>query len=234
MPVSMQETTETTQATVTLASIRCRYNPSCSSRTKRLNLGALTGVLFPLVHLLFELLGLLLLYEGETSKAFFEFERVKEGPILVVGKGVVNLLIPYHSTICRLPVRISRQPFRDMQNFLPHTEISTILSQNVFPTKSLDSTAAPCNPVYVHRDLSGYATYNRATATAWILFDAFGTVRFTVSLSTSPRTDGILVFLLAKINTDGGKGRSAHSHYAWLAVVRFRLLLRWRSCPDAF
>lgn len=34
--------------------------------------------------------------------------------------------------------------------------------------------------------------YNLATATAWILLDAFGTVRLTVCLSSSVRIDGIL------------------------------------------
>ncbi len=72
-----------------------------------------------------------------------------------------------------------------------HTEISTSLIQKVFPTVSFDNTAAPCRPVYVHLNLSGYATYSRATATAWILLDAFGTVRLTVSLSVSVRMEGI-------------------------------------------
>lgn len=35
------------------------------------------------------------------------------------------------------------------------TDMSTILSQYVFPTRSLDSTTAPCKPVYVHFDLFG-------------------------------------------------------------------------------
>lgn len=35
------------------------------------------------------------------------------------------------------------------------TDMSTILSQYVFPTRSLESTTAPCKPVYVHFDLFG-------------------------------------------------------------------------------
>lgn len=35
------------------------------------------------------------------------------------------------------------------------TDISTILSQYVLPTRSLESTTAPCKPVYVHFDLFG-------------------------------------------------------------------------------
>lgn len=34
--------------------------------------------------------------------------------------------------------------------------------------------------------------YSLATATAWILFEAFGTVRFTVCLSSSERMEGIV------------------------------------------
>lgn len=35
------------------------------------------------------------------------------------------------------------------------TDMSTILSQYVLPTRSLESTAAPCKPVYVHFALFG-------------------------------------------------------------------------------
>lgn len=70
--------------------------------------------------------------------------------------------------------------------------MSTILSQNVLPTRSLASTIAPCRPVYVHLDLFGYATYRRATATAWILLLDLGTMRLTVSLSSSLRMDGMV------------------------------------------
>lgn len=37
----------------------------------------------------------------------------------------------------------------------------------------------------------GYAIYNLAIATAWILFAAFGTVLLTVSLSSSESIEGI-------------------------------------------
>ena len=70
--------------------------------------------------------------------------------------------------------------------------MSTILSQYVLPTKSLAKATAPCNPVYVHLDLSGYATYSLATATAWILLAGFGMKRLTVALSSSLRTEGIV------------------------------------------
>lgn len=72
------------------------------------------------------------------------------------------------------------------------TEISTIFNQYVFPTRSLESTTAPCNPVYVHLDRLGYATKSFATATAWILLVCLGTNRLTVSLSSSLRMDGMV------------------------------------------
>lgn len=84
--------------------------------------------------------------------------------------------------------------------------MSTILSQYVFPTRSLESTTAPCNPVYVHFDLFGYATYSRATATAWILLLCLGTKRLTVSLSASLRMDGIVV---SQAGLEGGTVRLA-------------------------
>lgn len=51
---------------------------------------------------------------------------------------------------------------------------------------------APWSPVYVHFDRLGYATYSLATATAWILLDCLGTNRFTVSLSSSLRMEGMV------------------------------------------
>ena len=62
----------------------------------------------------------------------------------------------------------------------------------MFPTRSFARTAAPCKPVYVHLDRFGYAIYRRATATAWILLEAVGTFRLTVSLSSSDKIEGIL------------------------------------------
>lgn len=46
--------------------------------------------------------------------------------------------------------------------------------------------------MYVHLDRSGYAMYSRATATAWILLEALGTIRFTVSLSSSDNMEGMV------------------------------------------
>jgi hypothetical protein len=70
-------------------------------------------------------------------------------------------------------------------------EMSTSLIQKVLPTRSFANTAAPCRPVYVQLVLSGYAMYSLATATAWILLADLGTVRLTVSLSSSDRIEGM-------------------------------------------
>ena len=52
--------------------------------------------------------------------------------------------------------------------------------------------------MYVHRCLSGNAIYSFATATAWILFAALGTVRLTVCLSSSERIEGMAARLAIK------------------------------------
>lgn len=70
---------------------------------------------------------------------------------------------------------------------------STSLIQNVFPTVSFASTAAPCKPEYVHLCDPGSEMYSFATATACILLEALGTVRLTVSLSSSESMDGMTV-----------------------------------------
>lgn len=62
----------------------------------------LAGVLFPLIHFLFELLCLLLVDEAQGRHTFFQFKGVEEGPILVVDPGVKQLLIPYDSLHSRL------------------------------------------------------------------------------------------------------------------------------------
>jgi hypothetical protein len=67
----------------------------CSSRF-------LGCVFFPIVHLLHELLRLFLVDKRQACQAFFQLKRVKEGPVLVVVPGVVDLLIPYHTSVSRL------------------------------------------------------------------------------------------------------------------------------------
>lgn len=61
--------------------------------------GCLACVLLPVVHLLLELLGLLLVDERQAGEAFLELEGVKEDAVLVVVPCVVDLLVPYHASI---------------------------------------------------------------------------------------------------------------------------------------
>lgn len=52
------------------------------------------GVLFSLVHLLLELLGLLLVDETERCETFLQFECVEKGSVLVIAPRIEDLLIP--------------------------------------------------------------------------------------------------------------------------------------------
>lgn len=61
--------------------------------------GSLAGVLFPIVHLLQELLGLLLVYERQAGQTLLELEGVEEDAVLVVAPGVEDLLVPDHSSV---------------------------------------------------------------------------------------------------------------------------------------
>lgn len=54
------------------------------SPSKWICLGCFTGILLPLVHLLQEGLGFLLIHKGETCQAILEFEGVEKSPVLVV------------------------------------------------------------------------------------------------------------------------------------------------------
>lgn len=67
-------------------------------------LGLFTCILLPLLQLLDEGFGLLLVGEGETSGAVLKFEAVEESAILVIGKVVVDLLIPNDTFPGRLQV----------------------------------------------------------------------------------------------------------------------------------
>lgn len=118
-------------------------------------------ILLSLIHFLLELFGLLFVDEAQTSQAFFEFEGMKEGSVLVIVPRVENLLVPDNSSIGRLSKLASGgQMWWTAFKILDrgHTEISTILIQYVFPTRSLTSATAPCSPVYVHFERLGYAT----------------------------------------------------------------------------
>lgn len=101
------------------------------------------GVLLSVVHLLLEGFGFLFIDKTKASQAIFEFEGMEENSILVIRESVVDLLVPEYTAVGGLyPVSYRLTP---MPKIL--TEISTSLIQNVFPTKSLARTAAPCSPV---------------------------------------------------------------------------------------
>ena len=105
----------------------CGWRPS-----KRLFLRGLARVLFPVVHLLQELLRLLLVDERQPSQALLEFKRVEKDAVLVVVPRLKDLLVPYHAAIPSL-YRVSlfapsgQQKKKEVEERL--TEISTIFSQ---------------------------------------------------------------------------------------------------------
>lgn len=72
---------------------------SCS---KRLVPRVLVRVLLPVVDLLDECLGFLLIHKGQSSHAMFQLEGVEEDAVLIVLEGVVDFLVPYYSSIGRL------------------------------------------------------------------------------------------------------------------------------------
>lgn len=57
-------------------------------------LGGPAGVLFAVVHLFFELLGLFFVDEAEAGQAVFQLKGVEKGAVLVVGPRIVYFLIP--------------------------------------------------------------------------------------------------------------------------------------------
>lgn len=121
---------------------------SPSSGSKRLGPRIFVGILLPFIHLLLESFRLFLVGEGQASHAVFKLEGVEEGSVLVVLEGIIDLLVPDYTAVRRL------QHVSEVLGFHreTHTDMSTSLIQSVLPTKSLARTAAPCSPVYVHRD----------------------------------------------------------------------------------
>lgn len=108
--------------------------------------GSLAGVLFPVVHLLEELLGLLLIHEGQAGQAFLELKGVEEDAVLVVIPSVEDLLVPNHPPVSGLS-DVSQILSTRVIIFVALTEISTILIQYVLPTRSFARTTAPWRPV---------------------------------------------------------------------------------------
>lgn len=64
--------------------------------------GRFACVLLPIVHLLQELLGFLLVDKGQAGETVFELEGMEEDPILIVIPGFIDLLVPDDASIRRL------------------------------------------------------------------------------------------------------------------------------------
>lgn len=56
-------------------------------------------ILLPLIDLLLELPRLLFIHKTHPKHAFFAIEAEEENSVLVEGEGVVDLLVPYHSSL---------------------------------------------------------------------------------------------------------------------------------------
>jgi hypothetical protein len=143
---------------VTFRPIDMSYCTASCVRPEWLNFGSLGSILLSIIHLLLKLLGFLLIDKRECGEAFFKLERMEEGSVLVVGKSIVDFLVPYHTSVGRLNPGASACAHGSHCVVFVRTEMSTSLIQKVFPTVSFDNTAAPCRPVYVHLALLGYAT----------------------------------------------------------------------------
>ena len=132
-----KKTPEQTMAML-VAAVGCA-NPRAHGCAEWFILGVLVGILFTIIHLLFECLGLFLIAERQGCQTILKLEGVEENTVLVVGEGIVYFLVPYHTAI-RWLYPVSLTPF---SAFALLTETSTSLIQNVLPTRSFASTAAP-------------------------------------------------------------------------------------------
>lgn len=65
---------------------------------KRRSNGGFAGILFAIVHLFLELLGLLFVHKAQSGEAFFEFKSMEKRPVLVITPCVEDLLIPNDSS----------------------------------------------------------------------------------------------------------------------------------------
>lgn len=73
------------------------------SRSERGFGGLFARVLLPLLHLLDESLCFLLVGEGEPRGTVLKLEGMKEGPVLVISKVIVDLLVPDYTSVHGLP-----------------------------------------------------------------------------------------------------------------------------------
>lgn len=100
--VAGQEIAKSTETAMTFRAVDCRCCSDGSTNSigsKWLGPYVFACILLPLVHFLFELLSLPLVRERQACQAFFEFERMEEGSILVVSERIIDFLVPYHASI---------------------------------------------------------------------------------------------------------------------------------------
>lgn len=98
--------------------------------------GGPAGILFPVVHLLLELFGLLLVDKGEASETVFGFKGVKVGSVLVVDPGVEDLLVPNDTAAGR----------RDIDQLQPVRVADEVIGQH---NGTLEACVVPSRPVGV-------------------------------------------------------------------------------------
>ena len=98
--------------------------------------GSFACVLLPIIHLLLELFGLLLVNKRQSCQTFLKLKRVKERSILVVVKRVIDLLVPYHTSIGTLLLmsvclcETCKETYRDVDHFNPICISNQIVGQN--------------------------------------------------------------------------------------------------------
>jgi hypothetical protein len=110
-----------------------------------------------LLHLLHEGFGLLFVDKGETGGAFFEFECVEKGSVLVVSEVIVDLLVPNYAPARRLQetalsalLLLSPKPiwftYRDIDDFEPKGPSYKVVAEY---RSTLDSGICPFLPIGV-------------------------------------------------------------------------------------
>jgi hypothetical protein len=62
-------------------------------------LGSFVGLFFPFVDLLLECFCFLFVGKGQSNDAVFRLKGVKKGSVLIVGKGIRDLLVPDDASI---------------------------------------------------------------------------------------------------------------------------------------
>lgn len=94
MAVSEEPSQQAVAVAATALTVGCRRAAPCGC-AERFVLCVLVGVLFAVVELLLERLGLLLVGKRQAGETVLELKGVEEDAVLVVGEGVVDLLVPY-------------------------------------------------------------------------------------------------------------------------------------------